>query len=122
MNKIVRYFSNADLRGGHDMLRKQATKAGVDLNNLDVGEFVLFVNKKQNMFKMLTQAKVMVFYKQQQRLHPATFALIPKYFNGKAIDYEGSLREALMRDFRVSQLPSPGNRLFREHLRSATTP
>lgn len=111
-NRIVRYFPRADLRSGHSGLAKLAAKNGVDLNNIAVGEFLLFVNRAQTSFKLLTAGKVLVYYRDTRRLNPATFAIIPKYFNGSAVNYDGALYEALRKDFKVVA-PTPTNKLFR---------
>lgn len=99
MNRIIRYFPNSDLRAAHQGLSKAARENGVDLNKINIGEFLLFVNRKQTMFKMLTQSGMLVSYRSEHRLNPGIFVLVPKYFSGSTFNYTGALREALTRDF-----------------------
>ncbi len=108
MSRIVRYFPETDLRGGHHMLSLAAAKEGIKIASVAVGEFLLFVNRKQTAFKMLTQGGVLVHFKTTGgRLNPATFAIIPKYFDGKTIAYDRALLETLKADYRVSTIAVP---------------
>lgn len=120
MSKIVRYFKDTDLRQGHQGLAKIARAEDIDTRFLGQGEYLLFVNRAQTAFKMLAHEKILVHYRNgTQRLHPGTFALLPRYFDGRQINYDAALSEALRRDFRIQkgQTLIPGR-----FVRDTTTP
>lgn len=101
-NAIVGYFPEADLRCGHSGLSQQATKAKIDLKNLARGEYVVFLNKRQDKMKIMTAGNMLVYQKtfNYSKINPHIISLIPKYFGGRGLDYEGALREAIEKDFK----------------------
>ena len=98
--RIVRYFPETDMRMTQPGLRRIAIRNNLNPDNIPLGEFLLFVNRKQTMFKMLTQNNVLVSYKSRRgKIHPGVFALIPRYFDGREFNYDRALREAVLADF-----------------------
>lgn len=99
--KIVRYFSNIDLRNGHDGLASIAKKAGIFVSELETGEFALFVNRKQTALKMYTQGLLIAHLRlpNGRRINPKTIAMLPNFFNGSEIRYNKALEAVLQKEF-----------------------
>jgi hypothetical protein len=81
---------------GHESLRMIAAKQKVDTTNLEPGEFVIFLNRAQNAFKLMT-GKVVVYYKDSRRIDLSAIRFIPLVFNAKEMDvnYNKALEMAL---------------------------
>lgn len=100
-NRVIHYFPNTDLRCNHKGLGELARKAKIVTMVMGAGEFLLFVNRRQTGFKLLAPNNVLVYQKVTSgRLHPRVFTLLPKYFNGGELDFQGATREAITRDFK----------------------
>lgn len=97
MASILNYFPDSDLRSGHPGLAKLSRKAKVPLEDLKSGQFNLFINRKQTALKMISSGGVLVHYKSPEghRINIDTLALLPKYFNGTALNYNAALKEVL---------------------------
>jgi hypothetical protein len=102
--KILRYFPETDMRNGHDGLTKIAQKQGIRVDQLGLGEFVLFVNRNLNHAKLFTPGNVIAHLRMPNRhkIDPRTISLIPKFFNGTKINYTGALKEVLYKEFNYS--------------------
>lgn len=100
MNRLVRYFPNADLRAGYDGLSKFAAKEGIDLMNLPKGHFVAFVNTARNKLKLCTQNDVVAYLRLQNRtIDPRVIQHLPNYFNGASIEYDKAMTRVLAEAF-----------------------
>lgn len=106
-SKIIRYFSEVNMRNGHEGLAALAAQKNVHVNALARGEYVVFVNKKQSSLKMFAAGNVVAHLKMpgSGRINPKTILLLPKFFNGSEIDYTGALREVLTKEFKGWTLP-----------------
>lgn len=93
---IIRYFPEVVMSNGHNGLSKLAKDAGIDPAKLKPGEYLMFVNKSQTALKMYTPGNVVAHLKMPgtQKLNPRTITMLPRFFNGKEINYNGALREA----------------------------
>lgn len=102
MNKIIRYFPDSNLRSGHRGLAMLAAKNGIKVNSLGAGEFLIFVNKRQNMLKMFASGNIIAHYKKEDgsRIDPRTIAHIPRHFSGSKINYDAALVQVLRREFK----------------------
>lgn len=100
-NQIISYFPETHLGNGHDGLRKIALKHKKDPMNLKDGQFLLFINKAMTALKMYAAGNVLVHYKTTDghRIQPQTISLLPKYFNGKSLNYKGALEQSVKADF-----------------------
>jgi len=102
-NRIVSngYFANSDMRCGHTGLAAIAKKRGINLDNLGVGDLVVFVNSKQDKVKVATAGYTLSYLRMPsgQRINPGVISLIPKFFNGGQINYSGALRQVIMKEF-----------------------
>ena len=100
-NRVVRYFPDTHLGNGHEGLAEIARKHDVNVNRLDFGEFVIFVNKKQTALKLFAPGNIVAYLKMpgSARLNPKVIAMIPRFFNGTEIDYTRALKEVIKKEF-----------------------
>lgn len=99
--RVVRYVSGVHMGLSFRGLKKVAHKLRLDLDTLDSGEFVIFMNGKMTAFKMLAPNNVMVYYRhpKEHRIDPRVITLLPKVFDGRELDMDGALREVIQKDF-----------------------
>jgi len=97
-NYILSYFPDTDLRCGHDGLADLADRAKKPVEDLKVGQFLLFVNRRQSAVKILTADDVLIYLRpESKRLNFDAISLLPKYFNGTAFNYKGAVKEAILK-------------------------
>lgn len=103
-NRIVRYFPDTHLGNSHQGLADIASKHKIRVNALEIGEFVVFVNKKQNALKMFASGNVIAYLKTPdgRRLHPKAIGMIPNFFNGREIKYDAVLTEVINKEFKIN--------------------
>jgi hypothetical protein len=102
MQKIIRYFSNSDLRSGHLGLAKIARNYKVDPRGLGAGEYLVFVNRAKTKVKVYTGGNIIAFLSSKTRIDLRTIALIPKYFDGGEIKYSQALEEVIKKDLGIT--------------------
>lgn len=97
--RIVRYISGVHMGLAHLGLKKIA---GELIDGLDSGEFVIFMNSKQNAFKLLAPNNILVYYRhpKNHRIDPRVISLIPLVFDGKEIKMDLALKKVLEKDFK----------------------
>lgn len=105
-NRIVRYFSDVHLGNGHDGLKALAKKHDIDVDKLEWGQFVIFTNRSQTALKMYSAGQLIAHLRlpQGMRLNPRVISLIPRYFSGSRINYEGAIAEVIRKEFKESEL------------------
>lgn len=96
-NFMLSYFLDVDLRCSHIGLGLLAKKAKKPVHKLKIGEFLLFVNTRQNAVKIITCDNVLIHIKSDHGgpLNFRAINMLPKYFNGSGFNYEGALKEAI---------------------------
>lgn len=77
--KIVQCFLDADLRGGHNFLSGIAKKYGLILGNLTDNQFVVFINRRQNMMKCFVAGNTITFTK-RDRIDLLAIESLPQAF------------------------------------------
>lgn len=99
--RIVRYFPDTPLGNAHNGLAIIAGKHRIDVQNLSKGEYVIFVNKKQTALKMYAPGNVIAHLKtpHDTKLDPRIISLIPRFFDGKKIDYDAAIENILRKEF-----------------------
>jgi hypothetical protein len=97
IQKIIRFFPETDMRNGHDGLAKIAKDNKINVTQLNLGEYVIFVNKKKTAIKMYAPNHIIVHQRLPggARLDARVISLIPKYFNGTKINLDGALKEVI---------------------------
>ncbi len=96
MNSLVSVFPNTDLRAGHRGLGLLAIKNKRDPSRLDNGEFLLFINRGQTMFKLFTANNIVIHYKSPRGLVDIrTIRYIPECFAAGTFNYNKALELVL---------------------------
>jgi hypothetical protein len=100
-NRLIRVFTDTNLKNNHLGLEKIAKSKDVDVSKLDMGEFVVFVNRKRNALKMYAPGNIVAHLKlpENTKIDMRTIALLPKHFNGGEINYSGALKEYIKKEF-----------------------
>lgn len=104
-NKVLQLVFNADLRGGHDRLAKDASKLGIEVDRIKVGDFVVFVNRKRSALKIYAAGFTIAHFRMPDGrvMDPRILRLVPKFFNGKELNYSGALEEVIKKEFKLGQ-------------------
>lgn len=99
--KIVRVFHDVNMQNSHPGLAEIASKQGVDVYKLKVGEYVVFINTQKTALKMFSTGNMIAYLRMPgtQRLDISIVAQIPRFFNGRAINYTDALKEKLTKEF-----------------------
>lgn len=102
-NEITRLVLNADLRCSHDGLSEMLKKTfKLETNDLEPGEYVVCVNSAKTIVKIFAAGNVIAHYKSPRgMINLKTLRLIPKFFNGRALDYDGALGEVIRKEIRA---------------------
>ena len=101
-NKIIRCVFNADLRCSHEGLSEMLKlDFNIDTAKLSDGEYAICVNSAKTIVKIYAGGNTIAHYKSPRgRIDMRTLALIPKHFNGRALNYEDALEELLRKEIR----------------------
>lgn len=100
MSKLISVFPNTDLRSGHPGLQVKAAKADVDVTEINPGELVLFINKKQTAFKAFAHNNTLIYYKHQRgMLNLEAIKYLPTCLNGSELNYDRALAKVFERLF-----------------------
>lgn len=98
--RVIRYFPESDMRNGHDGLAKIASKAGINMQTINNGEFVIFVNRRKTHIKMFASSNVIAHYKSMNgKIDPAIIQHLPNCFEGGVIDYDKAITRVLKKEF-----------------------
>lgn len=98
MASIVRCFLDTNMALAHDGLSEIAKRAGIKINDLEPGEYVAFVNRAKDRFKIYAAQNVIAYWRARKgdRLDLRVIREIPRVFNGSAIgDYDKALERVL---------------------------
>ena len=99
MNKVICYFPHADLRCSHAGLANLAKYHKKDVDNMNKGDFMVFLNAKQTQAKILTSDSILIHLKNEgRRLSLEAISMIPTYFNGESFNYKAALKKVIERD------------------------
>lgn len=105
--RITRVFLNVDIRNGHIGLAQLAKEHRIDVNKLDNGEIVVFINTKRNKMKVYASNQVLAYVSRDTRISLDAVKFIPLAFGARGrFDYDEALRlsvnEALAKGQRKS--------------------
>jgi hypothetical protein len=99
---IVHYFKDADMRCAHHGLSVLAKKHKHSVETLKSGEFLLFVNARQTIAKVLGAGGVILHLKSENgRIDFRTLRYLPQLFSGKHFTYNDALSKVIEEDFRA---------------------
>lgn len=82
----------------HDGLSEIAKRAGIKITELDSGEYIVFVNRAKDRFKIYAAQNVIAYWRARKgdRLDLRVIREIPRVFNGSAIgEYDKALERVL---------------------------
>lgn len=101
-NRLIRIVFNTDLRCGHDGLAAIAKGLRVNVNTLEIGEFVVFVNRKKCALKLYAAGNTVAHFKMPgtRQMNMSVIGLIPRFFNGKELKYDDALAEVIKKQIR----------------------
>ena len=102
--KLMNIVFGADLRRGHPGLSEQARKLGINLQTLNPGEFVAFVNNKKSGIKFFAGGTNMLGYFKMpgsQQFNVKVLRVLPRYFSGGQLHYQAALEEIIRNEVRV---------------------
>jgi len=101
MSRLLRVVFNADMRNSHDGLAKLAKSLNIDVNKLQPGNFVAFINSKKNHLKLYASGNIIAHLKLPNgKLNLNLLSKLPTYFNGTEIEYTKALREQMLKEIR----------------------
>lgn len=97
MSKILRVFMNVDLRNAHEGLSELAKKNKVDVNTLENGEYLIFINAERNKLKLYASNQVLAYLKLPRgKIDLRVISKIPQAFKASGkIQYEEHLKEMI---------------------------
>jgi hypothetical protein len=99
--KLIHYFKDTDLRYGHNGLTIMAARKKLDPQTMGAGEFILFVNRTQTMFKLLGPNRTLVHVKSERgKVDFRVLHYLPKQFSGQSFNYDEALRKVLENDWK----------------------
>lgn len=97
MVTIRQVFLNADLRGSHNWLTELAKKKNINVNALQNGEMVVFVNRRKTMMKVYTAFNSVVHTK-QDRIDLGAIEHLPQIFSQYGqVNYSKALAKKLQK-------------------------
>lgn len=104
-SQLKRLFLNVSMVNRIDGLRVIAEKEGLEIKEMQDGDFVFFVNAARTKLAALIGAPqgkfmdggIMCYYKAPRGTHITVDAIryIPKFFDGRAMNYEKALEAAI---------------------------
>ncbi len=110
MNKIVHIFTQVDLRLGHPGLKEVALKKKVNVEQLEVGEYVLFTNNSLTGMKVYAANNTVIYCKSPAEHRPFDIRglnALPQFMDGASINYDDSIRAVLVKKY-AHLLPKGG--------------
>ena len=102
-NRIILFFPETDMRNSHVGLAKYAKRRQIFVNELRVGEYVVFLNAKKNNMKIYTANNIIVHLRtpDYSMIDLRVVKMIPEFFKGGSFDYSGALKKTIESTFGV---------------------
>ena len=100
-NKIMHIFPNVSMSNGHDGLEQIAMRHKVSLNDLQVGQFAMFINRSFTAVKVFAANRVIIHYKNPKGhlLNYKALKLVPEFYNGQSIEYTKALKKVILKEY-----------------------
>jgi len=102
MNTVMHIFPNVSMSNGHDGLREVAKKVGrIQVDDLKVGQFALFINKAFTACKFYAANNVLLHYKHPKDhcLDYKALKLLPEFYTGQDIGYTKALKQSIRESY-----------------------
>ncbi len=95
-NAVIRIFPATPMYYSHRGLKEIAKESRVNLETLESGEFVLFLNKAQTAFKLFAANNTIVYYRHARgSINMEAVRYIPSVFGGGEFKYDRALEKVL---------------------------
>jgi hypothetical protein len=95
-DRVLQVFLNSDMRCNEPGLTIIAKKNGIDATKLQIGQYLIFINRSQTMLKVFAFGRVIASYRSPHgRLEPLMLVEIPKAFKGVGMNFDAPLKAAL---------------------------
>lgn len=96
-SRIVRVFLDTHMGFGHRGLESIASNHKVDVNKLERGELVVFLNRQQTAMKVFAAGNTIAHLKMPGRaqIDMGVIKLLPSFFTGSQINYKGALTQLI---------------------------
>lgn len=97
-NRIAYMISDVNMNNGHPGLTKIAkTTLRLDVEQLKVGELVIFINRAFTAFKLYAANNVVCHYRHPKGylLNYDAMRLVPQFFDGVDTGYESAIAKAI---------------------------
>ncbi len=101
-NRLLHFIPDTDLRCSHEGLKLVAKKKKINLDDMRIGDCVIFANRSLNKIKMFASGtKCMVFYSNDGRkIATDTIQFLPAFLSGGELNYRGALKTAIDQHFK----------------------
>jgi hypothetical protein len=95
--RILQVFMNADFRCAHDGLAKLAKDKGIDVENLEPAQYVVFINTAQDRVKVYAAFNVLAYMRSKSgKIDLTAISRIPEAFRATGgLNYDKILKETL---------------------------
>lgn len=116
---ILRCFVNADLRNGHQGLAAMAKKDRISVDQLEAGQYLVFINTAKNKMKVYTANNIVAYLRLNRgRIDLATISKIPQSFQGGDIHYDDALKSRLLETLEIKSRQVSALEVFRASRRA----
>lgn len=97
MAKALRIFLGTDMRCAHEGLSTLATEHKVNVDKLEPGEYLVFINTAMDRIKLYAANNIVAYYKSKHgKIDIRTISKIPQAFKASGkIEYDASLKEVI---------------------------
>ena len=102
IGKIVHWLPDTDLRNNHAGLAEIAKKKlKLEVDDLQPGEFILFVNTSWTALKVYAANNTILHHKQKDghRLNPKAALLVPHFISGQSLNYNKALDVVIKKQY-----------------------
>ena len=101
MSKVLHLFTEVSMSNGHDGLIAMASRRKVNVKNLDVGDFALFINKRLTAMKLFGANNVIVHYKapDNRPIDPRALRYVPRFVSETDIGYDSGVLELIRKKY-----------------------
>lgn len=101
MNHVMHIYPNVSMSNGHDGLKAIAKKYKLDVSDLKVGQFALFINNAFTACKLYAANNVLLHYKHPKNhcLNYKALKLLPEFYDGQDIGYTRALKQVIRESY-----------------------
>lgn len=94
-NRLLRVFLDVDMRNGHVGLKKLSESNGYDVEQLNVGQHVVFINKRSNKIKIFSKNNVVSYMMSKTRFELGSLNYFSEAYGADGFSYDKALKKVL---------------------------